>query len=70
MAGEQQLYVLYFQEQGLAEAELEADVRKSLRMMLYSASGDAPPEKGGGFYSTNQKHFWTVSLNRSSFRVG
>ncbi|GAP99910.1 alpha/beta fold hydrolase [Leptolyngbya sp. NIES-2104] len=45
MAGEQQLYVSYFQEQGVAEAELEADVRKSLRMMLYSASGEAPPEK-------------------------
>jgi pimeloyl-ACP methyl ester carboxylesterase len=45
MAGEQQLYVSYFQEAGQAEAELEADVRRSLRMMLYSASGDAPPEK-------------------------
>ncbi|GAA6617641.1 alpha/beta hydrolase [Scytonema sp. NUACC26] len=45
MAGEKQLYMLYFQEQGLAEAELEANVRKSLRMILYSASGDAPPEK-------------------------
>ncbi|WP_017747143.1 hypothetical protein [Scytonema hofmannii] len=45
MAGEQQLYILYFQEPGKAEAELEADVRKSLRMILYSASGDAPPEK-------------------------
>jgi pimeloyl-ACP methyl ester carboxylesterase len=45
MAGEQQLYVSYFQEAGQAEAELEADIRRSLRMMLYSASGDAPPEK-------------------------
>jgi pimeloyl-ACP methyl ester carboxylesterase len=45
MAGEQQFYVSYFQEAGQAEAELEADVRRSLRMMLYSASGDAPPEK-------------------------
>jgi pimeloyl-ACP methyl ester carboxylesterase len=45
MAGEQQLYVSYFQEAGQAEAELEANVRRSLRMMLYSASGDAPPEK-------------------------
>lgn len=45
MAGDQQLYVSYFQELGQAEAELEADVRRSLSMMLYSASGDAPPEK-------------------------
>ncbi|NJL38584.1 MAG: alpha/beta hydrolase [Leptolyngbyaceae cyanobacterium SM1_4_3] len=45
IAGEQQLYVSYFQEPGQAETELEADVRRSLRMMFYSASGDAPPEK-------------------------
>jgi pimeloyl-ACP methyl ester carboxylesterase len=44
LAGERQFYQLYFQQPGLAEAELEADVRKSLAMMLYSASGDAPPE--------------------------
>jgi epoxide hydrolase A/B len=36
---------LYFQEPGLAEGEFEADVRKTLRMFLYSASGDPPPEK-------------------------
>jgi len=35
-------YMLYFQEPGVAEAELEADVRRSLRLMLYDASGDAP----------------------------
>jgi pimeloyl-ACP methyl ester carboxylesterase len=35
-------YILYFQEPGLAEAELEADVRRSMRLLLYSASGDAP----------------------------
>lgn len=45
IVGEQQLYVSYFQEPGQAEAELEANVRRSLRMMLYSASGNAPPEK-------------------------
>jgi pimeloyl-ACP methyl ester carboxylesterase len=44
IAGEQQLYVSYFQEPSKAEAELEADVRRSLRMILYSASGDAPSE--------------------------
>jgi len=35
-------YMLYFQEPGLAEAELEADVRKSMRAILYEWSGDAP----------------------------
>ncbi|WP_018075475.1 alpha/beta fold hydrolase [Novosphingobium nitrogenifigens] len=35
-------YQEYFQEPGRAEAELEADVRRSLRLFLTSASGDAP----------------------------
>lgn len=34
-------YQLYFQEEGVAEAELEADVRTALRKIYYSASGDA-----------------------------
>jgi pimeloyl-ACP methyl ester carboxylesterase len=34
-------YQLYFQEPGVAEAELEANVRTSLRKMYYSASGEA-----------------------------
>lgn len=33
-------YQLYFQEPGVAEAELEADVRASLRKTYYSASGE------------------------------
>jgi pimeloyl-ACP methyl ester carboxylesterase len=45
MAGEKQFYQLYFQEPGKAEAELEADVRKTMLMWLYSGSGDAPPDK-------------------------
>jgi pimeloyl-ACP methyl ester carboxylesterase len=36
------MYMLYFQAPGVAEAELEADVRASLRRCLYSWSGDAP----------------------------
>ncbi|OGO50337.1 MAG: epoxide hydrolase [Chloroflexi bacterium RBG_16_68_14] len=36
-------YILYFQEPGVAEAELEADVRRTMRMFLYAVSGDAPP---------------------------
>jgi pimeloyl-ACP methyl ester carboxylesterase len=50
------IWILYFQEPGVAEAELEADVRRSISVMLYSASGDAPEgaampakKKGAGF---------------------
>ena len=45
IAGENQFYQLYFQEPGKAEHELEADVRKTMLMWLYSASGDAPPHE-------------------------
>jgi pimeloyl-ACP methyl ester carboxylesterase len=40
--GEARFYQLYFQEAGVAEAELEADVRRTLVRMLIGASGDAP----------------------------
>jgi len=39
-------YILYFQEPGLAEAELEADVRRFMRVFVYSASGEAPQGLG------------------------
>ena len=39
-------YQLYFQEPGVAEAELEADVRSTVRRMLYGASGDNPADPG------------------------
>jgi len=35
-------YQHYFQREGVAEAELEADVRTSLRLFYYAISGDAP----------------------------
>jgi pimeloyl-ACP methyl ester carboxylesterase len=35
-------YQLYFQTPGVAEAELERDVRLTIRRLLYSASGDVP----------------------------
>lgn len=41
-------YQLYFQEPGVAEAELERDVRASLRRILYSGSGDVPRRPGRG----------------------
>ena len=37
-----QFYQLYFQEPGVAEAELQRDVRLSHRRLLYPRSGDAP----------------------------
>jgi pimeloyl-ACP methyl ester carboxylesterase len=40
----QQFYQYYFQAPGVAEKELEADVRKSLRMLYYSTSGSIPKE--------------------------
>jgi pimeloyl-ACP methyl ester carboxylesterase len=36
-------YQLYFQAEGVAEAELEADIPGSLRRIYFSLSGDAPP---------------------------
>jgi epoxide hydrolase A/B len=44
-AGEKQFYQLYFQEPGKSEHEFAADVRKTMLMWLYSASGDAPSDK-------------------------
>jgi pimeloyl-ACP methyl ester carboxylesterase len=35
-------YQLYFQTPGVAEAELERDVSRTIRTLLYSASGDSP----------------------------
>ena len=43
--GDDEFYQLYFQEPGRAEAELEADVRTAMTMLLFALSGDAPPEK-------------------------
>jgi pimeloyl-ACP methyl ester carboxylesterase len=41
-AGDSFMYILYFQEPGKAERELEADVTRTMRMLLYSASGSMP----------------------------
>jgi len=37
-------YMVYFQRPGVAEAELEADLRKSLRTIYFSISGDVPAD--------------------------
>jgi pimeloyl-ACP methyl ester carboxylesterase len=46
MAGDHFFYILYFQEPGVAERELESDVRSTMRRFLYAASGDVtePPD--------------------------
>lgn len=56
-AGIRNFYWQYFQEPGVAEAELERDPEASLRRILFSGSGDAPERdglplnlpEGGGF---------------------
>lgn len=41
-------YMVYFQQPGVAEAELEADIRRSLRMIYFTVSGDLPAEMRPG----------------------
>ena len=60
-------YQLYFQDPGVAEAELERDVRATIRTVAWAASGDGPRggdsnpagigmvPKGGGFLSAMGK---------------
>jgi pimeloyl-ACP methyl ester carboxylesterase len=43
-AGQLTHYWFHLQEPGVAEAEFERDPRAALRRILYSISGDAPPE--------------------------
>ncbi len=45
MVGDHFFYQLYFQQTGIAEAELERDVRATMRRVLYAASGDASPSE-------------------------
>jgi pimeloyl-ACP methyl ester carboxylesterase len=40
--GDNFFYILYFQEPGVAEEELESNVQRSLRLFMYAASGEAP----------------------------
>lgn len=41
-------YMAYFQDEGVAEAEFEADVRGTLRRMYYAASANSDGRWGGG----------------------
>ncbi|KRE17568.1 epoxide hydrolase [Bosea sp. Root483D1] len=42
-----QLYTLYFQDPGVAEAELERDIPQTLRKILFAASGNAGARQAG-----------------------
>jgi pimeloyl-ACP methyl ester carboxylesterase len=42
--GDSFFYILYFQEPGVADAELGADPKRTLRAFLYTISGDSPPD--------------------------
>ncbi len=52
----QQFYQTYFQTPGVAEKEFEADPKRTLRMLLYSASGSIPKENRWRFmFGLNEK---------------
>ncbi len=55
-------YQLYFQSPGVAEAEFERDPRRTVRALLYSASGDAPRREDIGMVP-RQGGFLTRVLN-------
>ncbi|MBI4768525.1 MAG: alpha/beta hydrolase [Deltaproteobacteria bacterium] len=57
MAGDLNFYILYFQEPGMVERELEADVRKTMIKALYSLSGDPPPDKRWNFMFDKGQRF-------------
>ncbi len=50
-------YVNYFQEPGRVERELEENPRRSLAMLLYSLSGDAPPGERWNFLFPRSQSF-------------
>ncbi len=58
MAGEKhEFYIVYFQEPGRVEKELEVDVRKTMVQALYTLSGDPPPGKRWNFLFDKGQRF-------------
>lgn len=49
-------YQVYIQDEGVAEAEMEADIRSGLRKIYYALSGDAPD----GAWPVNKAHGATL----------
>lgn len=62
VAGEN-FYIVYFQRPGVAENELERDVRATVRRMLYTASGDAPSEARWGPVIPKDRGFLDVTID-------
>jgi pimeloyl-ACP methyl ester carboxylesterase len=61
--GEDIFYQVYFQEPGKAEADMEADIRKTMLSTLFSLSGSAPPERRWRYvYHRSEKLVDTYSL--------
>jgi pimeloyl-ACP methyl ester carboxylesterase len=56
-AGDGFMYMLYFQTPGVAEAELERDVRATLRRVFFSGSGDAPRQEGWRAFAARRSTF-------------
>jgi len=61
VAGDLNFYIVYFQEPGKVEKELEANIRKTMIKSLYSASGDPPPEKRWSFLFPKDQKFMDTS---------
>src|SRR5271156_4801602 len=59
-------YQLYFQTPGVAEAEHERDVRRTMRTILYSISGEAPPAVGDVGMVPRQGGFLARMVNPAS----
>jgi pimeloyl-ACP methyl ester carboxylesterase len=55
------LYILYFQEPGVAERELDADLRRTLGSALYALSGDIPRDEYRFFDTTARSLFDVVN---------
>ena len=61
VAGDLNFYIVYFQEPGKVEKELEANIRQTMIKSLYSASGDPPPEKRWSFLFPKDQKFMDTS---------
>jgi pimeloyl-ACP methyl ester carboxylesterase len=57
--GDAFLYILYFQEPGVAEREMDVDLRRTLRQFLYALSGDVPRDQYR-FFDPQARDIWGV----------
>ncbi len=63
MAGDNFMYILYFQEPGRAESELDPNAREFMRKMLFTASGSVDREKLGGMLRPKTAKFMDGMLD-------